>query len=150
MISSCQAKIVEYPKAQAGITWLTISKADQISNNEGKLFLVDVYTEWCGWCKVMDEKTFTDPKIIMFLDENYHSIKFDAESRANIQFENNSYNWIKKGRNGTNELAIEWLGNELTYPAYVFLNKDKKPIGVSRGFMPPEEFLKDLKQFVNR
>jgi hypothetical protein len=47
-------------------------------------------------------------------------------------------------------LALEWLGNDMSYPAYVFLNKDKKPIGVSRGFMPPNEFMKDLKQFVNR
>ena len=118
--------------------------ANTIENKEGKLFVVDLYTDWCGWCKVMDKKTFTDPSVIKYLDKNFHAIKFNAEQKETVTFDGRRYNWIKSGRNGINTLAKEWLGRTLSYPSYVFLNQDKKPIKVTRGYMPPEKFIEEL------
>ena len=42
-----------------GMQWMTFDEVSTHKNTEGKKYLVDVYTEWCGWCKVMDRKTFT-------------------------------------------------------------------------------------------
>ena len=41
--------------------------------------MIDCYTDWCGWCKVMDKKTFSDPKIIERINEKYIAIKFNPE-----------------------------------------------------------------------
>ena len=68
------------------LNWLTIEEAQKIKNNEGKLYMVDVYTDWCGWCKVMDKKTFTDDGIKKYLDENFYVIKFNAEQKEPITF----------------------------------------------------------------
>jgi len=57
-----------------GMDWMTIEQAEKKGNKEGKKYLVDVYTDWCGWCKVMDKKTFSDPETVKYLEENFHVI----------------------------------------------------------------------------
>lgn len=149
LIISCDDTQGEYPKAEKGITWIDVETANAIENTEEKFFIVDVYTDWCGWCKVMDQKTFTDKEVIAYMDKYFHSVKFNAEQKETITFDNERYNWVKVGRGGINTLAREWLGNRLSYPSYVFLNKNKKPIKVSRGYLPPEKFLNELKTVVD-
>lgn len=149
LIIGCNGNQGEYPKVKNGITWIDVEMANSIENPEEKFFIVDVYTNWCGWCKVMDQKTFTDDAVIRYMDEHFHSVKFNAEQKETITFDNKRYTWIKTGRGGVNKLAQEWLGNKLSYPSYVFLNKNKKPIKVSRGYIPSEKFLEELKTIVD-
>jgi thioredoxin-related protein len=44
-----------------------------------KILLVDVYTEWCGWCKVMDRNTYKDASIIKQLNKDFVCVKFNPE-----------------------------------------------------------------------
>ncbi len=97
----------------------------------------------------MDKKTFTDPLVIEYLDENFHAVKFNAEQKETVTFDGRRYNWINSGRNGINTLAKEWLGNKLSYPSYVFLNQDRKPIKVTRGYLPPEKFIAEIKTILH-
>jgi len=48
-----------------------------------KILLVDVYTEWCGWCKVMDKKTYTNAGIIKQLNKDFVCVKFNPEVAKN-------------------------------------------------------------------
>lgn len=131
----------EYETNPNEITWLDIAAADDLQNGEGKGYFIDVYTEWCGWCKVMDRNTFTNPEVIKVMNEKFHNIKFDAEMREQISFDGKDYQWQAGGRNGVNTLALDLLKGDLSFPSYVILDANKKPINIYKGYMEAESFL---------
>jgi len=127
-----------------GMDWLTFDDVAKMDNKEGKKYLVDVYTEWCGWCKVMDKKTFTDPAVQAYLDKNFHIVKFDAERKSAIPFKGKNYDWQQGGRNGINKLAIELLGSRMSYPTMVYLDENLNKIRAIPGYKKPDQLLADL------
>lgn len=139
------SKKIEEPKNDLSkLNWLSIQAAADHANSDKKKFFIDVYTDWCGWCKVMDKNTFTDPNVIKALNERFHVVKFNAEQKQAITFKNKSYEWMNLGRNGVNMLAMELLKGNLSYPSYAYLDENKNLIKISMGFMPPDQFLKEL------
>ena len=76
--------------SQSKINWIELNDNTEINNN-GKKMIIDLYTDWCGWCKVMDRNTFTDSNVISHINENFVAIKFDAEYENSVTFNNNSY-----------------------------------------------------------
>ncbi len=127
------------------LSWLSFEEAAKMKNKGSKMYLVDVYTDWCGWCKVMDKKTFTDPKVQEFLKDNFHVIKFNAEQKETIDFKGKKYEWLPAGRKGVNMLAMELLGSRLSYPTLVYLDKDMNKIKSSPGFKKPDQLLSELR-----
>ncbi len=134
-----------YTVKEGELTWLTIEQASKIgSGSNNKKFLVDVYTDWCGWCKVMDKKTFTDPTLIKYLNENFHVVKFNAEQKENVEYRGKTYKWEAMGRNGINALGIELLQGRMSYPTLVYLNEKLEPITISPGYKEPGQLMSEL------
>ena len=52
---------------------------------------MDVYTDWCGWCKRMDATTFENPAIAKYMSENFYCVKFNAESQKEVTFKGQKY-----------------------------------------------------------
>ncbi len=130
---------------EAKLKWITIEEASKIAEgNNDKKFLVDVYTDWCGWCKVMDEKTFTDPELIKYLNEHFYVVKFNAEQKETVTYKGKEYEWQQAGRNGINMLGYELLNGKMSYPSLVYLNSNLEPIRVSPGYKDTERLLAEL------
>jgi len=53
------------------IQWVDFTAGYASAKESGKILLIDVYTDWCGWCKVMDNKTYTDSQVIQTLAKDY-------------------------------------------------------------------------------
>jgi thioredoxin-related protein len=106
------------------INWMTLEQAIEKSKTEKKKIFVDVYTDWCGWCKRMDETTFTDASVVEYMNANFYAVKFNAEQQQDIVFKNKTYHFKKVGTRGYHELAAEWLNNRMSYPTVVFINED--------------------------
>jgi thioredoxin-related protein len=60
-------------------------KAQALAKETGKPLVVDFYTEWCGWCKVMDRETFSDDDVKVKLTEEYVALKIDAEKGIGLE-----------------------------------------------------------------
>ncbi|EIJ40798.1 MULTISPECIES: thioredoxin family protein [Galbibacter] len=131
------------------IEWLTWSEAIEKVNtdkNPKKLF-VDVYTDWCGWCKKMDKDTFNNPKVAKYMQENFYMIKMDAEGKEAIVYKNKTFKYIPQGNRGYHELAAALLQGKLSFPTVIFLNENEEILSPVPGYQKPDGFLMIAKYF---
>ena len=119
------------------INWLTLENAVELNKTSEKKFLIDVYTDWCGYCKKMDRETYENKTIIKYINKNFHPIKFNAEQKETITFKGETYKYIKRGRRGYHEFAAYILKGKMSYPSTVFLNNDETLLDKVPGFLPP-------------
>jgi thioredoxin-related protein len=129
------------------INWMTWEEVQLASKKEQKKIFVDLYTDWCGWCKKMDAKTLSKNHIIQYLNEHYYSIKFDAQNKNDITFKDKVYKYVSSGRNSYNELAIELTKGKLSFPTVVFLDEALDVIQPIPGFLDAEKFEKIMTYF---
>ena len=109
---------------QPQINWIDLQEALTRSKKDGKPIMIDVYTDWCGWCKKMDATTFTDSDVIAYVNENFHAAKFNAEGNKVITFQDSVYKneQYKAGapRNATHPLALKLMNGRAAYPTIVY------------------------------
>ncbi|MBL4586459.1 MAG: DUF255 domain-containing protein, partial [Flavobacteriales bacterium] len=89
------------------INWVTLGQADSLRRIEPRKILIDVYTDWCGWCKKMDDTTFSEPELVKYVNENYYAVKLNAEQKEPITVGGKTYNYVANGRRGYHEIAKE-------------------------------------------
>ncbi|MDG1099876.1 MAG: thioredoxin fold domain-containing protein [Saprospiraceae bacterium] len=128
------------------LDWMSIDEFDKLDMTGKKGVLVDVYTDWCGYCKIMDKYTFTDPEVIAYLADNYYLIKFNAEQKEPIQFDGRTFEWKAGGRKGYNTLASYMLEGQMSYPSMVYYNEDKLKIIAVPGYKKPTQLLNDIER----
>ncbi|MBK7407821.1 MAG: DUF255 domain-containing protein [Saprospirales bacterium] len=130
--------------ADGELKWYSWEEAVAANKKEPKKILVDVYTDWCGWCKRMDATTFQDEMVKDFLRKNFYTVKLDAEQKEDIVFDGNTFKFQPYGKRGAHELAIQLLNGRMSYPSIVYLNEAFEIITVSPGYKMPEDIMKEL------
>ncbi|TDQ29224.1 thioredoxin-related protein [Zeaxanthinibacter enoshimensis] len=123
------------------ISWDEAVKRSQTDKNPKKIF-VDVYTDWCGWCKKMDRDTFQNPEVAAYMAENFYMVKLDAEGKEPIEFKGKTYKYIPQGRRGYHELAAALLQGRMSYPTVVFLDEEMNMLSPVPGYQKAKPFLK--------
>ncbi len=122
------------------IKWYKIEEAAALTSKKKKKIFVDLYTDWCGWCKKMDATTFTDPVIVEYMNDNFYAVKLDAETSNTLTINGQQYINPKPGtRRSSHQLAIALLNGKMSYPSFAFLDEDVKLITVLPGYNPPEK-----------
>ncbi|GAB4496243.1 MAG: hypothetical protein OHK0019_27560 [Saprospiraceae bacterium] len=116
------------------VKWMTLEEALEKSKTDKRKIFVDVYTDWCGWCKRMDSTTFMNPAVVQYLNDHYYPVKFNAEQQKEIVYKDKTYQFKKNGARGYHELAAEWLNNRLSYPTVVFLDENQGVIQPLQGY----------------
>lgn len=102
------------------INWISLDEVQKQMKIKPKKVYIDVYTGWCGWCKVMDQKTFTNPNVISYINKNFYAVKLDAEQTDSIHFMGGHYGM--EGR--TNQFAIQLLRGQMSYPTTVIMEEN--------------------------
>ena len=137
------------PIVSEKITWYSWQQAIELNKTTPKKLLVDVYTDWCGWCKVMDRETFPNDTIADYLNKNFYCVKLNAEMRDSIQFAGNTFIWMSPekggGRNGIHTLAYSLLDGQMSYPTIVYLSEKFERIVISPGYKKPAQLLPELR-----
>lgn len=119
------------------VQWTNVEEAVKMASKQDKPLFIDCYTSWCGWCKVLDERTFSNDTIARILNKYYYPVKFDAEGSDDITINGKTYHAQKRnGKNGTHELmSLLWEGQRGGgYPSLVIRKGDFSPITVEMGF----------------
>ena len=131
--------LVNNAYTQSEVKWYTIKEAQELSKRNPKAILIDVYTEWCTWCKVMDKKTWTNPVIAKYVNENYYAVKFDAESLDTVIFKDYTFINENKTRRATHQFAIAILNGKMSYPSIAYLDKEMQLVTAIPGYKKPED-----------
>lgn len=111
--------------------WTPIERASAEARQGGKKILVDVYADWCGWCKKMDREVYSHAAVRAYLDQHFEVVKLNAESQAVVNFQGHQYTKTDLAN------AFRVTG----YPAVAFLDEQSRYITLLPGFMPADKFL---------
>lgn len=127
----------EIDKQVAWRDWHTYFEND---TRPDRKILLKVYTDWCTWCRRMEEQTFSAPHIATFINEKFYPVKFNAETKEDIVYKGKTYYYVKDGKRGHHELAATLLQGRMSYPTLVFIDEEGELIQCIVGFKTAEEF----------
>ncbi|GAA0872527.1 thioredoxin fold domain-containing protein [Gangjinia marincola] len=134
------------------INWMTMDEALAAQKENPKKIMADIYTTWCGPCKMMDKNTFTNKDLVDYVNENYYAVKFNAEGTEEVNYNdfkytNPNYDPNRKGRNGTHFFAhaLKLQG----YPSIVFFDEEGGIISPVTGYRTPQQLELYLKMIAS-
>jgi thioredoxin-related protein len=135
--------------AQEKIQWMSMEEAYALTLTEStpKKIFIDVYTDWCGWCKRMDKATFQNPEVVAYMNAHYYNVKFDAEQKERIEMLGNTFEFVPQGSRGYHELAAALLNGKMSYPTVVFMNAKFEMLSPVPGYQEPTAFMNVAKYF---
>jgi uncharacterized protein YyaL (SSP411 family) len=125
------------------VDWKTVAVAD--SAKQLKPVLIDLYTTWCGWCKVMDKKTYTNRELAAYVNEKFYAVKYDAESKAAIKWKGRTFMYSPAYK--VNEFAVFLTKGQLAFPTTVIIPADGSEPQAIAGYLKPQDMELILKYF---
>jgi len=126
---------------QGTVQWMSFEEAvaqlekDKKSGKKPKKMFIDIYTDWCGWCKKMDAETFESAGIAPYLNKHFYPVKLNAEQRADILFAGHTFKFIAQGNRGYHELAASLMDGQMSYPTVIFLNEEIQMLQRIPGYL---------------
>ncbi|UCE04326.1 MAG: thioredoxin fold domain-containing protein [bacterium] len=111
---------------------LTFNEGLEKAAKENKNMIVDFYTDWCHWCKVMDEKTFNNKDIAKKLSERFITVRINAESQTETA--------TFKGQTFTN-IELTRAFRVTGFPSLAFISPEHEVITVIPGYIPADKFI---------
>lgn len=133
------------------IKWVTLEEAVALQKKNPKKIMMDMYTTWCGPCKMLDRNTFQNKDVAAYVNEHYYAVKFNAEGNDTVNFKdktftNPNYNPAKAyGRNSGHQLSGYF--SVRAYPTIVFLDEKAEFIAPIPGYKSPQQLELYLKLF---
>ncbi len=133
----------------ATIKWYSLEDAFKLNKEfPKKKIFVDVYTDWCGWCKKMDATTFSDSTVIEYMNANFYSVKLNAEQKDSLIIDGKLFvNPNPTANRSTHQIAEMLLNNRMSYPSYVFMDEMGRPITIVPGFLEVATFIPIIHYF---
>ena len=133
------------------INWVTLEEAMELQKKEPKKIMMDVYTNWCGPCKMLDKDTFQNEDVANYVNEHFYAVKFNAEGSGKITykdqtFSNPNYDPSKANRRNSAHEFSRYLKVQ-AYPTIVFFDEEANFIAPIRGYQKPQGLELYLKLF---
>ncbi len=138
--------------AQDKIDWMSMDEALALQSENPKKIIMDVYTPWCGPCKLLDKNTFVNIDVIKFINKKFYAVKFNAEGTSEITYNGKVYDNpnYQKGRKGRNSQHYFAKALKITgYPTIVFFNDAGGYIQNVVGYKTPGQLEIYLKMMAN-
>lgn len=105
-----------------------LNEAITRARTEQKPVMIDFITDWCRWCDTLDARTYSDATVADYINSAVVPIKIDAEKGEGI--------------------AIAKKYGVRAYPTILLINANGEEIDRLLGYIPPEPFLKSVKDYV--
>jgi thioredoxin-related protein len=112
------------------IVWKSFDEGIVLAKQTNKKVLVDVYTNWCSWCKKMDSDVYSRERVAQLVNGHFVAVKLNPEINKTVSF---------KGKSLSNAEFAAALG-ATGYPTTVFFDQDANPITNLAGYVESEKF----------
>lgn len=126
--------------AQEGVKWYSIEEAIQLASEEPRVLVIDVYTDWCGWCKRMDASTFSDPTVAQMMNTHFYPVKLNAEGKEDVVIGDRTFKFVDNGSRGYHEIAAVVTKGRLSYPTISYVDAQGRVLEAAPGFKTAEQF----------
>ncbi len=100
------------------------AKARAEAKAKNKYLVVDAYTDWCSWCKVMDRETFPNKEVVDFVSANFVALKLEMEHNYGIN------------------VAMKY--HVTGFPSFLVFTPEGKLVAKLSGYHPPKDFIAAL------
>jgi thioredoxin-related protein len=101
--------------------------------DKDKIIVVDVFTDWCGWCKRMDKDTYAKKEIQDIMNKKFIPIKFNPEEPGTYEVDNMKLT-------GPQLLSMLTNNQRSGYPTIIFLYPKVREIDLQPGYQNAEQF----------
>jgi thioredoxin-related protein len=112
-------------------TYTNLHHLFEDAQRQRKLIMVEGYTNWCGWCKVLDKKVFSDIALGQTINEHFISTKFEMEK--------DSLGMLLAQKYGIN-----------AFPTILLLNSEGMLIETISGYSPVDQYLKKINKIIDQ
>ena len=129
-------------EGEEGIAWVDFNTGYARANSENRIAVIDCYTDWCGWCKVMDKKTFADSAVIQTMQKHFVAIKFNPEQKGK------EYYIGGDTLSGPQLLMALSQNDPKGYPTIFYYIPAARRMIARPGYQGPEDFQKTLDDLI--
>ena len=131
--------------APVSVQWLSLQEAETKGKGEPRVIVMDIYTDWCYWCKVMEKNTYEDPRVAAYVQAKFYPVRFNAENKTSITWKGQSFAYNPTYK--VNELAMSLTKGNLAYPTTVIITPDNRSPQYVAGYLKPTDLEPVLKYF---
>ncbi|MBA3706721.1 MAG: DUF255 domain-containing protein [Bacteroidetes bacterium] len=117
------------------VKWLSFKEAQEKNKTIPRPFIIDIYTDWCGWCKHMMKTTYANPVIAEYINTYFYPVKFNAEGKDTIEYDGKKYFPTSPLPKTTHELAIKFLGTQFSYPSTILAGNNLQFNILAQGYL---------------
>lgn len=111
----------------SSLEWKSMGEAVFIqAKQERKIVLLNLEANWCHWCHVMHDSTYSNPEVIAYIEEHFIPVKADQDAHPELSNRYKEYGW----------------------PATIFINAEGVDVVKRAGYISPDSFLKLLRAIV--
>jgi len=123
------------------INWMKMEDAVNTSTSQPRKLFIYIYSDNCGWCKRMNDVSFSDSVIANYINDHFYPVKINSSFKEDITLGSRTYKYIpadpSKNIPSHHELVATLLNGRMAYPAISFINEKMEYMGVEFGFKNP-------------
>jgi len=133
------------------IKWMSLEEAIALQKKSPKKIIMDVYTNWCGPCKMLDKNTFQNPDVAKYINQYYYAVKFNAEGNSTLTYNGKTYTnpdykeELANRRNGIHQFTYFLRVN--SYPTVIYFDEKGNLLTSIIGYKTAQQIELYLKLF---
>lgn len=121
-------------KSSEDIQWVSFAQLEQVMKKQPKYIFIEVETDWCVYCKMLNKTTFTKNKVITALNQDFYALKLNAEHPQEIRFGGQKYPFITQS-NGKGIQGLALALKAQSYPSLLILSPDYQILHRHNGYI---------------
>lgn len=131
----------------AQVQWLSFKELDSAIASKPKPVFIEIYTDWCTYCKKMEKEVFPEPAIAQILNDDFYAVRFNAESNEEVSF--NGLNWQRSSSESFHSLALLFKSANVAFapPMLIFLSPELELEEQVNAYQSRKMLLKKLRKY---